>query len=809
MYIDISQVSSTAGWRVRMEKSCLLTLAVISVVLTPCTAALAGETALEYPCYLLDAYDADNDGCWTGMDAEGRWPVPVIPEQLLVGPPPTLNVSGVTVPIDHWVELKFRGRLVDGPGDDIVLVELDAVGEQALVFITDGCGQEYLLGMASVPNIDGFGPTILGFDIADVSLPFVPSAVRVLGIDLRGGSPGFDLGSVRARTYTACGYTACNPYPFDGAKNVPTDAVLTWSPGLSAAKHIVHLGTAPGDIPSKATPLSSPVTPQDANSFAPIGLELGKTYYWRIDEVNSAHPNSPWIGKLWRFTVADYIVVDDFESYDRYTLYNKWKQTGEEFVYLSEDPGPSHKCRQSMAYSYYYNDFLYSEATCSFSPAQNWASAGVKALELFFYGKAGNNTNGRMYFILGDGNVEAVVPYDGDANNIGKETWQPWRIDLQNRAVNLSNIEHISIGFDCGTSQPPARGGGLVFFDDIRLYPSMCLQENRPVADFNGDCAVDFEDLEEMAYNWLVQSYNIYPVAAPNAPVAWYKFDDNVNDSAGSAHGQVRGSPAYVPGVFGQAISFDGHRDSVEITAAAALFSKIRTAVTISFWQYGADSPHLTDTVCCSNYSYGLNDPAIAINLGCFASASSSCGAKISIAQFAETAELSNFNFFSASSAFSAVKTRHGQNNAGKYNWDCGWPWSFNGRLSGNHRYKSQWSGRWNHWAFTKDAGIGKMQIFLNGLLYDSREHAYSPISAITSFEIGSGWYGGYDGLLDDFRIYDYALSQPEIVYVATNGTGIFDVPLMSPADLNADGRIDFKDFTLLADNWLIQHLWP
>jgi hypothetical protein len=462
-----------------------------------------------------------------------------------------------------------------------------------------------------------------------------------------------------------------------------------------------------------------------------------------------------------------------------------------------------------MAYSYYYDDIFYSEATYPFSPAQDWASAGVKALELFFYGKAGNDTNGQMYFVLGDGNVETVVPYDGDANNISKETWQSWRIDLQNLGVSLSNIEHISIGFNCGTSQPPVRGGGLVFFDDIRLYSSSCLEENRPAADFNSDCAVDFEDLEEMAYSWLDKSHNIYPVAAPNAPVAWYKFDDNANDSAGSAHGQVRGSPTYVPGVFGRAISFDGHRDSVEITGAAALFSKISTAVTIAFWQYGADSPHLTDTVCCSNYIYGLNDPAIAINLGCFATASSSCGAKIPTAEFAETAELSNLNFFSASSAFSAVKIRQGQNNAGEYNWDCGWPWSFNGRLSGNHRYKSEWAGRWNHWAFTKDAGVGKMQIFLNGVLYDSREHANSTISAITSLEIGSGWYGGYDGLLDDFRIYDYALSQPEIVYVATNGTGIFNLPLMSPADLNADGRIDFKDFCLFASNWLQKHLWP
>jgi hypothetical protein len=585
---------------------------------------------------------------------------------------------------------------------------------------------------------------------------------------------------VRARTYTDCGYTACNPNPVDGAENVPTDAVLSWSPGHSAEKHIVHFGTARSDVDPNATAVSTPAQPQDVNSFDPAGLELGKTYYWRIDEVNSTDANSPRMGQPWRFTVADYLVVDDFESYDRHTLYDAWIQTGEEYVYLSKNPEPFHKCRQAMAYSYYYDDFFSSETTYPFGSGQDWASAGVKALELFFRGKADNDTNGRMYLVLGDSNDGTVVPYDGDASDIRKETWQPWRIDLQNLNVNLSNIDYISIGFSSETSQPLSRGIGTVFFDDIRVYPTTCLEENRPDADFDGDCAVGFEDLEEMAYGWLDRRHNVYPVAVPNAPAAWYKFDGNAYDSTGGAHGQPRGSPTYVPGVHGQAISFDGYEDSVEITGAAAIFSKISTAITIAFWQQGADSPHLTDTVCCSDYTYDVYDPAIAINLGCFAPASSFCG---------------------------AILQRH--NSGGKYNWDCGWPWSFDGRLSGDHRYKSEWSGRWNHWSFTKDAEAGKMQIFLNGVLYDSRTGANSPISGITSFEIGSGWYGGYDGLLDDFRIYDYALSEAEIAHVATNGTGVFDLPLMSPADLNADDRINFKDFCLLADSWLEEQLWP
>ncbi len=747
-----------------MKKVCLLNSVCLFLILALVGGALAQQTSLEYPYYLLDIYNPDDD-CWYGMDIDGRWPVPVLPEQLLIGQPPS-DLSGVTIPADHWVELKFRGKIIDGPGDDIFLIELDAVDEQALVFITDGSGREYLLGYALVPDIGFYEQTEISFEIAGISLPFVPSAIRIVGLDFRGGSPGFDLANVRARINADCGYTACNPSPPDGANNVPLNTVLKWSPGRSAEKHIVYFGTALTDVDESASPVNNPPQPQDANSFTPPALELSKTYYWRLDELNDADVNSPWTGDIWKFKTADYLVVDDFESYDRSTIYQTWKQFAEGYVELSKGPNPVHKCRQSMAFHYYYDDYYYSEAAYQFSPAQDWASAGVKTLELFFYGQADNDINAQMYLALGDGDVNDLVPYAGDANDLSRETWQPWRIDLQNLNVNLSNIEYISIGFRNRPSEPIGTRTGTVFFDDIRLYPSRCLEENKPDADFDGDCAVDFQDLQDLAYRWLDNGYNIYPTAAPKAPVAWYKFDGNADDSAGSAHGQPRGSPTYVEGVYGRAISFDGYRDSVEITNAPFLFARIRSGITIAFWQYGTDSIHHTDTLCCSDYAYNIYDPTIAINLGVWKS-------------------------------------------PGKYNWDCGSPWSFDNRLSGNHNYKTEWSGRWNHWAFTKDTGTGKMQIFLNGLLYDSRTGANSIISAITSFEIGSGWYGGYDGLIDDFRIYDYALSEAEIAYAATNGTGIFDLPLLSPADLNSDNRIDLKDFAILADNWLENQLWP
>ena len=52
-------------------------------------------------------------------------------------------------------------------------------------------------------------------------------------------------------------------------------------------------------------------------------------------------------------------------------------------------------------------------------------------------------------------------------------------------------------------------------------------------------------------------------------------------------------------------------------------------------------------------------------------------------------------------------------------------------------------------------------------------------------------------------------LSQSEVAYVATNGTGILEQPLLIPADLNKDDQIDFSDFAVLADQWLDNKRWP
>ena len=104
---------------------------------------------------------------------------------------------------------------------------------------------------------------------------------------------------------------AGNPSPADGALYEDSWVTLSWSPGDWAVSHDVYLGVNFDDV-NEATPDSDVFQGNQTTTFYvagfpgfafPEGLVPGTTYYWRIDEVNDADPNSPWKGDVWSFSI--------------------------------------------------------------------------------------------------------------------------------------------------------------------------------------------------------------------------------------------------------------------------------------------------------------------------------------------------------------------------------------------------------------------------------------------------------------------------------------------------------------------------
>jgi len=730
------------------------------------------RTQFEYPAHLAHTYNPLDD-CLLGMSLQGFFPRPVDPARWLVGPPPS-PITGVSLPPEYWLEFWFRGPIVDEAGPDIKLKEQGQRGEIALVFLTDRHGREYFLGLARAGSDGTNTPTNIEMDLAGHEPGFIPTGIRLVSLDDGGGSPGFDIMNIQARIEVGDQAVAANPVPPDGAGNVPPQQVLSWTASDLAVRHIVYFGMDPADVRPGASPVSDPPQPQDANTYDPGVLRLGQRYFWRVDEVDGF--GSIRRGAVWSFETAGRWIVDDFEFYSSATNpedpYIGFTWAPYWYTHVTTTTQDVYRCGTSMEMRFLYDGSVPSKVTVTPPAPLNWEAMGVRSVDLFFRGQAGNPTEAIMCFFVGDDVHGAAVPYGGSPEDLADGQWRLWRIDLGLLAgVNLSAVTCYGISLE-----PPPGGGfgsGTMYFDDFTLYPARCLESRRPAGDIDGDCIVDYADLREITGNWLAHGRRVYPVAQPSAPLAWYRFDGDARDSAGIWHGTASGGVSFEPGVYGQAARFDGFESRVDIGGAAQLFSQIDRAITIAFWQYGETSTYHLNTLCCSNYEHGVSNPSVAITLGCWIA-------------------------------------------PGRYRWDCGYPPGPQGRLAGEHPYLSQWAHRWNHWAFVKDSQVivgpgvrGVMRVYLNGALYAENIGSATEIAGVTGFEIGSGWYGGYHGLLDDFRIYGYALSAAEIAYVATAGSGIFDQEVYSPADLSEDAKISFQDLAIMGQDWLVRSLWP
>jgi len=90
--------------------------------------------------------------------------------------------------------------------------------------------------------------------------------------------------------------TAWNPVPTNGAKFVDPNASLSWDPGVGALMHYVYFGDNFEDVNSATDATFITQTTHD-----PGPLELGKTYYWRVDESDSQTIHR---GKVWSFTTT-------------------------------------------------------------------------------------------------------------------------------------------------------------------------------------------------------------------------------------------------------------------------------------------------------------------------------------------------------------------------------------------------------------------------------------------------------------------------------------------------------------------------
>jgi len=663
----------------------------------------------------------------------------------------------------HWAFVKCEDPPEVSIYFDGFVVESNDVVDNTLLTVR---GQRFRLGVGA-----GQGNSFVGKmdDVRIFDKALSPMAVAAL---YRGG----DLGLAWA------------PSPGDFATDVPRDSNVAWEPGDYATGHKVYFGTDWDDVNDMTEPCATPGIGNEL--YDPGILDLRTTYYWRVDEVNDP---CVWRGAVWRFTVADFLILDDFERYDKsnnliwYTWYCKQampygQRSG---AYLELSTSTVHLGAKAMKYTYetdsteiWDQDYSYADACLPLDEIggfQDWTMLDLRLVTIFFYGQSENDANDteQMYMAVhnADGNYAEVRYGDHPGESMSDlkvEEWQRWDVPFVwftdsnaevSANVDFSAISSVYLGFGDRRDPVPA-GNGVVYFDDLRLSMPICKPQYGPTGDFSGDCIVGVADIGEIGEQWLRSDANVNPVVNPGDAnlVGHWALDGNANDSSVYAnHGTAQGTYAWVSGHIGSgAIELDNGkvivpdaaelRPSAEISAAAWLNYSEETDYSSRIVVKGIDA---NDS---ENFAVQLNGDTP--------------------------------DFF----------VRDANHN--------------------NHPVEGDYIGRgeWAHVVGTYDGN--SVKCYVNGQLSNS-----DTIGLITLLQDANDLGIGnrtdandraFIGTVDDVRVYNRALTRAEVAWLASDGTGEF--LLTSPLNLLSGEDpevINFRDFAKLFEYWGDEQYWP
>ena len=215
----------------------------------------------------------------------------------------------------------------------------------------------------------------------------------------------------------------------------------------------------------------------------------------------------------------------------------------------------------------------------------------------------------------------------------------------------------------------------------------------------------------------LFDSFSINNTLTP--PIAHWRFEEGTgmiaNDCSGNNfHGTINNATWTTRPSGGNALSFNGTNANVILPAAA--FANLSDEVSFSFWANGDSSLPLRNSAFWAGNSGG--ERVLNVHLPW----------------------VNSQVFFDASDRISNLAT------------------------------ESETEGSWVHWTFTKNANTGDMSIYRNGSLWHSESGNTNPIESIATAFIGSQNNAShYPGLIDNFRLYDVALSANSVSELYAN----------------------------------------
>jgi hypothetical protein len=668
--------------------------------------------------------------------------------------------------------------------------------------------------------------------------------------------------------FTTISPGATNPVPASAV--VPQQAVfkpqaawLRWTPGdlvASTNGHQVYFGTNAADVGSATT--STPVIYRGAvtdpcyplkNLDPNYTLTSGTAYYWRVDEVNGVNK---WTGLVWNFKMPNpaFISIEDFASSADFAKYwqSGYQNNGGSISltsgYMTMDYNNSGGTRAN-----------WSEAKLDFNNPNgvDLTLGGVfvpKALAVQFDGQIDLNdidpAYNKLYMGIEDTNGDYGFasldsdPYAAqrritiDSGNLATREFKVALTDPNFSAVDLTEVNRVYLGIGIRglSGQVLTLYKGQLKFDNIKVYVQHCNptypMTSMVAGDLAGplygqitgyhskyvppDCVVNLHDIYFLMDDWLYAEPNLaydsnVDPGASNL-TAWYKFDEGSGTAITDSSGNDRDATLYNAGPFTWA--YTGHQGTgfcvnlepgqhTWIECPNSIIAGNSTGQSFTFWLKYNDSL-LEEHVWSSVLVFHSNAPAAGTD-----------------AQTMET-EL-------------AVPIQTG----GAQPWLRWVDMRIPDETGLQHARPSLIAGRWNHYALVYDTVNTQMRMYVNGKQICGKTNSafdtpWGPSDTgdgnANTVRIGQRGNGGYaitdgwgfwQGRIDDMRLYSRALSENEIQYLVTDGTGQRNMQavFIEPDDYEnttvtlptgqAVKIINFNDFAELASYWMNQQLWP
>ncbi|MCP4455124.1 MAG: discoidin domain-containing protein, partial [Planctomycetes bacterium] len=279
------------------------------------------------------------------------------------------------------------------------------------------------------------------------------------------------------------------PEPASGSVAVTPNAVVTWRAGRGVAQHTIYVSEDANAVADGSAPSVSSST--NSLDLTPLDLQLGGTYYWRVDEVNETEPTPIWEGPVWSLATASALTVDNFESYGNASPDRPFQTWIDGVGYSADDffptANPGNGTGSGVGHdiwslsSPHYNGqimegtvtlpgsaqslpvyYTNTGATASqidrwWTLPQPWSGHGIQTLIVNFYGDV-DNTGGPLYVTIND----EKVTYPDNAD-LSVPEWHQWTVDLAALGIDVNAVTSLSLGVE-------GVGTGVIYVDDIGLY---------------------------------------------------------------------------------------------------------------------------------------------------------------------------------------------------------------------------------------------------------------------------------------------------------------------------------------------------